>query len=208
MKLRSEVLSNVMRIMLAILVAVAVLDLIGSLIYAFSESFYLDSVHSLFSMISIIKVVLYYTMCIVYLVWIFKVHVDLNQLILKYPRTPGGALAAMLIPFYNFYGLPSTFSRMGAQLEERSYTAAIGRKISTLTVPLIILFLFNYVLGRLMQQTGESFLFVLGSVVSLALSIVYLLLTRYVSQGLHQLANRPAAEHYEESLEQQNVLSH
>lgn len=194
MKLHSEVLSNVMRIMLTILVAVAVLDFIGSLIYAINESFYQDSVHPLFSLISIIKVVLYYTMCIVYLVWIYNVHVDLNQLILKYPRTPGGALAAMLIPFYNFYGLPSTFSRMGAQLEERSHTAAIGRKISLLTVPLIILFLFNFVLGRLLRQTSESFLFVAASAVSLALSIVYLLLTRYISQGLYQLSNRTAAE--------------
>ncbi|SEO47437.1 hypothetical protein [Paenibacillus sp. OV219] len=201
LQLKSEVLSNVMRIMLTILVAVAILDLIGSLIFGINESFYMDSVYSLFSMISIIRAVLYGIICFFYLVWIWKVHSDLNQLFAQYSRTPGAALAAMIIPIYSLYGLPSTFNQMGHTLAQQAITATQGRRIIKLVAPLITLFVMNYILGRLLPDSSDNAaVFILLSVITLAFYMVCLLLTRYISQSLTLLASNAP--------EQTNVLSH
>ncbi|AZN39636.1 hypothetical protein [Paenibacillus albus] len=206
MKLKSEVLSNVMRIMLTILIAVTLLDFVGSLLFAISESLYMDSFNTVFSMISTIKVVLYFTICLVYLVWIYMVHVDLCQFIDPYPRSPLGALAAMIIPIYSFYGLPSTFSRMGHQLEQHSSTQKLGSRIGSLSAPLIILLLFNIVMNRLLQlNSNEAALFIASDIIALALYMLFLLLTRYISQSLSLLAASDASA---EVSQQTNVLGH
>jgi hypothetical protein len=64
---------------------------------------------------------------------------DLNQLFIRYPRSPGTALACIMVPFYSFYGLPSTYRIIGSHyLHEPKGIEKQGKWIHGLAVPLTI----------------------------------------------------------------------
>ncbi|WP_308637957.1 hypothetical protein [Paenibacillus silvisoli] len=196
MKLKSETLSYVLKTLLGVLLVLAVLDLAGSLVYAASESFYAEHLMDWNDKISLTLAVLYLAVIVIYLVWIYVVHGDLNRLIPDYPRSPGKSLACMLIPIYNFYGVPSTFMIMGNQAQAHAIHKE-GKRISGLAFPLILLFFMKYASNRLINgniDEPSSALYIFDGVVTVTMYAVFYSLTVSIAQALLQLNSRDKEE--------------
>lgn len=56
-------------------------------------------------LIALILLLAFVGMLVAYVVWIFKIHVDLNKLFPDYPITPKRSMALTLIPLYNLWGI-------------------------------------------------------------------------------------------------------
>jgi hypothetical protein len=187
MKLKSELMSNVLAILLWALVGLSALDLIGTIIYVVDLNFFMDYAYSLNGFVNIISIGLYYIILVIYLIWIYRVHMDLNALFPSYPRSPGSSLACMMVPFYNFYGIPSTYNLIGAHYRrEATGVEKQGWIITWLAAPLIIFFIATNFLSKYANRTNEpntTVLLVLA-VCSLILYSIFLILCINVSRGL------------------------
>ncbi|RAP74912.1 hypothetical protein [Paenibacillus montanisoli] len=206
MKLKSERMSALLKIMLGALVVLSLLDLAGSFAYAASESFYADYVMSINDKISFLLAVLYLIILVIYLIWIYRVHADLNRLIPGYPRSPVKSLACMLIPIYNFYGVPSTFYIMGSHFQKNDIQKQ-GRSISALSIPVIILFFMKYASNRLINiniDEPSASLYIFDGLISATMYFIFYRLTVSIARALFQLNGRTSVE---ASPNEENVLS-
>jgi len=197
MKLYSEMLSTIMKILLWALVGCASIVFICTAIYAIDIDLYIDYAYSLDGFIEVVSSVLYYIILVIYLIWIYRVHMDLKDLFPFYQRSPGMALACMMVPFFNFYGIPSTYSRIGNHLASLPATHKQGRIISGLAAPLIILFLVSSGLNRLITKSvtePSSTLLLLSTLGSVVLYTVFLTLCIQVSQGLKNARTKTPEE--------------
>ncbi|QMV42489.1 hypothetical protein [Cohnella cholangitidis] len=186
MKLYSEVLSNVLKILLWALVALVSISLLCTVVLAIDVNLYVDYAYSLDGFVGICASVLYFIVLVIYLIWIYRVHVDLRDLFPFYSRTPGMSLACMMIPFFNFYGIPSTYYRMGQYMQRLPATLKQGRFISGLAAPLIILFFVTSGLTRVITRMEDpsATLYLVSSIFDVALYSVFLSLCILVSRGL------------------------
>ncbi|WP_239618124.1 hypothetical protein [Cohnella mopanensis] len=186
MRLYSEVMSNVLKILLWALVALVSISLLCTIVFAIDVDLYLDYAYSLDGFVGICASVLYYIVLIIYLIWIYRVHVDLRDLFPFYSRTPGMSLACMMIPFFNFYGIPSTYYRMGQYMQRLPATLKQGRFISGLAAPLITLFFVTSGLNRVITRMEEpsATLYLVSSIFDVALYTLFLVLCILVSRGL------------------------
>lgn len=197
MKLYSEMLSTIMKILLWALVGCASIVFICTVIYTIDVDFYIDYAYSLDGFIEVVSSVLYYIILVIYLIWIYRVHMDLKDIFPFYQRSPGMALACMMVPFFNFYGIPSTYSRIGNHLESLPAAHKQGRIISGLAAPLIILFLVSSILNRVISKSAtepSSTLLLLSTLGGVVLYIVFLTLCIQVSQGLKNARTKTPEE--------------
>ncbi len=195
MTLKSEIMSKVLTIMLLVLVAFSAINLISTIVYAIDLNLYIDYVYSIDGFVNILSVVIYYIILVIYLIWIYRVHMDLNTLFPHYPRTPGKSLVCMMVPFYSFYGIPSTYSKIGEHLQKIPSARKQGFNITGLTAPLIIFFLLSWGLNRVISKSGadpSSTLLLIFGVVELITHSVYLALCINVSRGLKNAHNNDA----------------
>jgi hypothetical protein len=193
-KLYSEVLSGVLKILLISLVALASLSWLGTLAYSLNEAFYVNYVYSVDNFIQIFANVLYYIVLVLYLIWIYRVHMDLNRLFPLYPRSPGMALACNLIPFFSFYGIPSVYSQIGHAFQGQPSTSRAGSQIRGLAGPLIILLIASNLTNRLVGNQNDptvAGLLVAGGL-SILLYVVFLTLCVLVSRSVKIASQRSA----------------
>jgi ribosomal protein S27E len=89
------------------------------------------------------------------LVWMYRVHRDLDKLYPGYKISPGQAVARLLIPVYNFWGIWSVFATLSGKL--RQEVGKVREQGSTLYTLLIALYvgvvceIVFHVLGRTSQ---------------------------------------------------------
>jgi hypothetical protein len=191
MILKSEMLSNVLKILLWVLLLLTVLDLAGAFIFSSNADFYIDLIYDLNNFISLIATVLYFVIAVIYLIWIYRVHMDLNNYFANYSRSPGMALACMMVPFFNFYGLPSTYLRIGEYFSQ--YATGLekqGQWIRGLAVPLILLFfLLSGINNSMSDADAESIvgLWIAAGITELIIYSIFLYLCISISYGLKQL---------------------
>jgi hypothetical protein len=199
--LKSEVWSKVLTMMLWVLVALSVVELVFSAFYVLNYDFFYDRIYPVYGFVETMYVVLYYVVCIVFLIWIYRVHMDLNRMFLQFPRTPGKALACLMIPVYNLYGIPSTFRRIGD-----SYRSGItgfrsqGQWIYHLALPLLILIYVSNTLNRAIARVDviSDSLMLSTSIVEVVLYTIFLTLTILIAKGL-TLARAEVAHHTAEA---------
>lgn len=197
--LKSEIWSNVLTMMLWVLVAMAVVDLSFSVVYVQNYDLFYDRIYPVYGFVETMYVVLYYVVCVVFLIWIYRVHIDLNRMFLQFPRTPGKALACLLIPIYNLYGIPSTFRRIGDSYRDGIFGFRNqGQWIYHLGLPLLILIYVSNTLNRAIARVDEisDSLMLSTSIVEVVLYSIFLTLTILISKGLRianaEIANRAA----------------
>ncbi|MCM3628476.1 hypothetical protein M3194_14005 [Paenibacillus glycanilyticus] len=187
MKLKSELLSSVLKILLGVLVGVAFVDCASSVVYALSYEAFTDYVYGIYGIVEIVSTILYYIVIIIYLIWIYLVHKDLNALFPSFARSPGQALVCMLIPVYNLYGIPSIYRRIGrCYLEETKGAKKEGRWLCSLAAPLLLFMLTSNGLNNVVNRAevlSES-LFVILSLATLILYMIFLVICIQVSRGL------------------------
>lgn len=188
MKLKSEMLSNLLKMLLWPLVILAALDLAAMAARAVDYDFFADYLYPAYGFMSILLAVLYSIIIVVYLIWLYRVHMDLNRLFPSFPRGPGGALACMLIPFYNLYGIPSIYMTIGTHLETETgqRVRKQGRWVRGLAVPLLLAIMIDNGLSRAVNRIDEpsDALLVSSSIFSLVAYTIFLLLCIFVSEGV------------------------
>ncbi len=187
MKLKSEMLSNVLAIMLWVLIASSAIAFLCTIVYVIDVDLYVDYAYSLDGIVDIMSRVLYFSIIVLYLIWIYRVHMDLNVIMPNYPRSPGMALVCNMVPIYNFYGLPSTYSKMGKSLITISAARKQGYNIQGLAVYLIIFLLVSNGLNRAVLNAGtevSSTLLILSGAANIVIYSVYLTLCIQVTRGL------------------------
>lgn len=200
MNLKSETMSNVLKIMLWVLVSLSVVDLAFSVVYVRDYDLFYDRIYPVYGLVETMFVVLYYVIIVIFLIWIYRVHMDLNRLFLQYPRSPGKALACVLIPVYSLYGIPSTFRRIGHAFRNGiTGFQNQGQWIHDLGAPLIILIYVSNIINRAIARADEVSdpLMLSDSIVNFVLYSIFLTLTIQISKGLlianAEIAGRTAA---------------
>lgn len=185
MKLASETLAKLLKIIICTLLVMGLVDIL--LTYKLLGDPENDELFSQLLTIYIIAIIISIANFIVFLMWIFKVHVDLNRLYPDYTRSPGKALACMLIPIYNFYGIPSTFWRIGSHFKLKSENLEPeGNWIRGLAAPVLILMLLSWILYQYDSSMEEisAPIWLTESFISLIQYVIYLILTVQIQNGL------------------------
>ncbi|TYR74575.1 hypothetical protein FZC79_13955 [Rossellomorea vietnamensis] len=131
-------------------------------------------------------IVIIYT--IIYLVWLYRVHNYLQEMDPSYPITPGGALARVMIPLYNLYGVWNVYSTMANHFKKKPSISEIGMRLSKYVPIYYVLFLTTAILNSyLSRQPIEEFyssLWFIAYSADIALVIMYIMIIKIVSAGL------------------------
>ncbi|MCA0987330.1 hypothetical protein [Guptibacillus algicola] len=136
--------------------------------------------------------VLIYT--IIYLVWLHKVHNDLREMDSSYPITPGGALARVMVPFYNLYGLWNVYATMATHFKESASSHEAGKKLAIYTPIYYFLYLITGFMNSYISFQSDydpfSFIWLLTYIGDAALVISYILIIKVVTTGLMNLSEQ------------------
>ncbi|MDG0794034.1 hypothetical protein OMP38_26825 [Cohnella ginsengisoli] len=184
-------LSNLLKILLWVLVALGAASFLAIVIFWIDVDVFIEHVYPLAGIIlDISSAYLYYIDVVIYLIWIYRVHMDLNRLYPHYPRTPGGALSCIMVPVYSLYGVPSVYLTIGTHFQtEASKLKKEGRWVSGLAVPLLILLICANILNQSVKRMEEPSTALLFSttLANLILYVVFLMLCLKISQGLRSV---------------------
>jgi len=186
---KSLMISNILKILLWAMLVCGAVSLIGTIVAAIDADFYLDRVYTVDGFVGMTSAWLYYIVIFVYLVWVYRVHMDLNALFPRYPRSSGAAIACMIVPLYNLYGIPSTYSLIAGSFSNDSVSARTqGRRLRLLVVPLFVGVLasraLNSAVRRNIDEGAGTMLWLIAGTVDLLTYGVYLAIALLVSQGL------------------------
>lgn len=121
---------------------------------------------------------------IIYLVWIYKIHIDLNQLSIQYPISPSGAIFRIIIPLYNLWGMWNVYSTMAKHLETRFLTNFLAQRLSMYVPIFYITFIVSRVLDRAATNSTSGILWLVSWAGDLFLFIVYLLMVKTITQAI------------------------
>lgn len=127
---------------------------------------------------------------ILFLIWIFKVHRDLQEMDPTYSIKPGGAIARVLIPFYNIYGLWNLYSTMAHYFKASIPKSGIGTKLAKYLPFFYILLWGTSIMNNLVLDEDDAFnlLWTVSYVGDGALTVMYILLVNVITAGLWKLS--------------------
>lgn len=185
-KLKSETMTHVLKMLLWALVALGSLDAASMIVYASDYEAFLDFIYPYYGFIDVVSYYLYFIIVVVYLIWIYRVHMDMQSRFPRFFRSPGMALVCTMVPFYNLYGIPSIYRTIGREYMNNLRLQKLGRTIHRLGIPLLLLLMLTGYTNRYIAGTAEvaDGLLLWSSFLQLALYVVFLQLCLKVSQGL------------------------
>ncbi|MFC5467430.1 DUF4328 domain-containing protein [Cohnella suwonensis] len=196
MKLYSELTSNILKLMLIALIVVAAVRMLATLVYVIDMDAYWDYAYNADNFARIVRIVLFIINLIVFLVWIYRVHVDMKSLYPNHSRGPGGALACVMVPVFNlFYGIPSTFLRIGNSMRSLPTSSAQGRIVGNLAVPLTLIIWISNSITRYAnkQEVPDERVVLLANALDVVLFSAFLVICLQIARGLrHALSSRIA----------------
>lgn len=191
MKLKSELVSNVLRILLWALLLLSILDFAGTILYTTYEDYYYENIYTPNHFILVVSNTLNWIILLVYLIWIYVVHKDLHDFFARFPRTPILSLMCMIIPIYNLYGIPAVYLQIGEFYRTQATgLSKQGHQIRLLAVPLLVgVFLLLNFEGIFTDSVGymSDSLFITLGVIELITFCIFIYMRGLVSQGLNQL---------------------
>lgn len=164
--LRSEGMGLLLTIIICFGIGLDVLTLLFSLVamtvpgiyseISFVTLFFEET--SLFEGTSLFEIAVlpvYLITVVTFLIWMYKAHQDLNDLFVNYQITPGQALARLMIPIYNLWGIWNVFSTLSDQLKAKGGELAdIGFKLYNWLAFLYIATIGSRLLDRLVFRHG------------------------------------------------------
>lgn len=113
--IRSKIPGRILVVFLCGILFLSLLSLIFSLAGSLSPSIY-QTIEIIDILVSFVILFGYSATLIIFVVWIYLLHVDLNKVFSFYPISPGGSMARLLIPLYNIWGYWNIFSTMARYL--------------------------------------------------------------------------------------------
>lgn len=195
MNLKSETTGNVLKIFLWASIALASIIFVTTLIYTINYDFYLQ-IASIDVFLGFIFGIVFIMLGFIYLIWLFKIHKDLKSMNPAYPITPWGAIARVLIPFYNLVGLWSVYSTMDRHFKKYDDTKSSGSRLMIYVPIYYVLHLGVNGLDRLLTRSyaqemfGESYdvFLTISYALNIVLCVTYLLIVRLVTKAVGILA--------------------
>jgi len=112
-KLKSETVGKLLHLLLWPGLVLSVYDIGSTSVFGAATAWYIDNLYPIDGFLSICNYVLYILTAIVFLVWLYRLHMDLNALYPSLTRSPGIVLASFIVPFWNFFGIARTFHIVG-----------------------------------------------------------------------------------------------
>lgn len=191
-KLKSELMTQVLKILLWALVALGGLDAASMFVYASDYEAFLEFIYPFYGFIEIVAYYLYFIVVIVYLIWVYRIHMDMQARFPRFFRSPGMALVCTMVPVYNLYGIPSIYRTIGREYMNNPRLQKLGRTIHRLGIPLLLLLLLVGYTNRYIAGVEEldDGLLLWSSFLQLVLYVVFLQLCLKVSQGLEDTTIR------------------
>lgn len=181
---KTRYLGNVLSVFLLINIGIIVFIIANITAAMIFESGIIHMIFDLLFLCTIIYVILF-------LIWIFQVHRNLQEMDSTYPVTPGGALASVLVPFYNVYGLWHVYSTMANYFQEGSSTENVGLKLAKYIPVYYIFTLGTVIVGIFLQDVDVvSLWWIILYLANVVLTAIYILITKVVSIGVVQLRTR------------------
>ncbi|MGO0061181.1 DUF4328 domain-containing protein [Brevibacillus fluminis] len=130
MKLKSERTGKFLYLLLIVGLICSCISLICSTVHAWNEDVYYDSIEWFDTALALFNIAISLLSIVFFLVWIYRFHADLFQLDATYPISSGGALARIIIPFYNIVGLWTVYSTLANYwINQSEQTRAYGRQL-------------------------------------------------------------------------------
>ncbi|UFT99101.1 hypothetical protein KO561_18265 [Radiobacillus kanasensis] len=191
MKLSSTSIGKVLKVFLWAMIILSVIGLISTYLFVYEQDFFLEHMLVIDRFTVVLQLGVNLISIVLYLIWIYKVHNDLNKLDFQYPITSGGALARIMIPFYNFWGLWNIYSVMSKQLKKRTLTNELGKQLGVYLPFYFILLVGSRFLNVLLNSeefavgTGGESVWVWSYGVDLSLTIAYLFMFTCITEALN-----------------------
>lgn len=211
-KLASESVGKVLGIVLMVIILAELFAFTTTLIYTFNFDLYLTLAQAEQAVNSFILISMY-ILYIIYFVWMYKVHVDMQFYNLNYPIKPSKSVWSFLIPFYNLYGAWNVNSNLANTFRQRNFSNSnkIANRIMAL-LPLAYIFTFGdrflggYINGMLASQEyiAEA-VWIMVEVVFLALLLTYLGLFKSITNGVQLIRAANAESSEDESVESEGA---
>ncbi|BAZ29788.1 hypothetical protein NIES4074_22350 [Cylindrospermum sp. NIES-4074] len=150
-------------------------------------------------LISIGALIITLTSFIVFLIWLYRLHIDLKNYFQEYPIKPGGAVARFLIPIYSLWGMSNTLTTFADKFKvEGGDLTRLGEQVRGLIAPLYGFTIGLNVVNRIVftkvtQSPEDNFLpvwILLSSALDIGLTLVILQLTKTMQTAINQQAKR------------------
>jgi hypothetical protein len=122
--------------------ASASIALVCSLLQLLSPGFY-ESIEVLAGINDLIGLTLSIISIILFLVWMYRLHADLRSLFKRYPISSGQALAQLVIPIYNIWGIWNVFATLSARLRAQGNQLADAGSTLRFWLPVLYVALFG-----------------------------------------------------------------
>lgn len=195
--LKSQGVSRLLMQFLWANLSLAIISLIFSLLKVIAPTIS-DALQGLQEILLFVALFIGLVALVLWLVWLYRLHVDLKVLFKDYPITPGGALARFLIPIYSFWGIWNTLSTFGNTFKQEGgeFTQCAEQLdpliggFYALTIGSNIL---NREMSRMQRQNSEiePFWFLVSDVVSVFLSVVVLQMVKVMKSAIAEKARQP-----------------
>ncbi|RPF50088.1 hypothetical protein [Aquisalibacillus elongatus] len=205
-KLASESIGNILRTILLALIILESIVFIITIIFVIDYNSYLPFAQIEQAINTFIFISLF-IMYLIYVIWIYKVHVDMQQLNLNYPISPVKSVLSFVIPFYNLYGAWNVHSKLADSFRQRNLPKAI-RLGDTIMKVLPVAYLLTFadrVLGMYLndlleaQEVVSEYLWLSVEVVFLALLLSYWRLYKSITEGVRFISAPGMNESEDES---------
>ncbi|MCA0970880.1 DUF4328 domain-containing protein [Halobacillus litoralis] len=191
MKLQSKEPEKPMQILLLIDIGLTVLLMIDVVLLNFIEPG--DGFATYENIVGLVLTLTVLAYTILFLGWIYRVHKDLQSLDRSYPTSPGGALARVLIPIFNLYGLWNVYSAMANFFKKEPFTSEAGKNLGKVIPFYYALFLITtFVNDYIIRNFVNSIVLFLSYIGDIALVVTYILIIKFVSRGLSNLVEHQA----------------
>ncbi len=157
------------------------------------------SLQGLQQILAIVSIPVFLIFLVLFLVWLYRLHVDLKVLFNDYPITPGGAIARFIIPIYSIWGMwnalstfANRFNQEGGELAKcAEYINPLIGGLYSLTITSNML---NRELSKMQTENPEIeplWLLLLNDLVGLGLSFILLLMVKTMSSAVVAKARQP-----------------
>lgn len=199
----SKSIGKILSIFLWIAIIFGSITLINTYLFTFHPNTY-ESIITFHSFTSLSFVGINIILIFIYLFWIYKIHVDFNQLSIQYPISPSGALFRIIIPIYNIWGIWNVYSTMAKHLETRFATNFLAQRLSMYVPIFYVTFFVSRVLDKAATYSTSGILWLFSWAADIALTVVYLLMVKIINRSIQIISGSSDIEKEEEEEQVEN----
>jgi hypothetical protein len=183
---------------LKIRLGMAIASTIFSLIELISKTLYKNFV-LINGFISFVSFFVDIVTLIIFFVWLYRIHVDLQNLFDDYSITPVGSIARFLIPFYHIWGIANTFNTFANKFEpEGGDLSQFGKTVRLLIIPFYCCIFGSNEISHFTvpefianpENPSLPMMFFISAILDVGWSFVLLSITKAMQSAVNQKAKR------------------